>query len=65
MNGRGVEKNATEGIAWFKKAAALGNEDAMRNLAQAYRKGIGVAVDLTKADEWEQRAHAAAEPARP
>jgi len=65
MNGRGVEKNAAEGIARFQKAAALGNVEAMHNLSQAYQKGIGVAVDLRKADEWEQRARAGTETARP
>ena len=45
--------------------AVLGNVEAMRNLSQAYQKSIGVAVDLRKADEWEQRARAGTETARP
>jgi len=45
--------------------AVLGNVEAMRNLSQAYQKSIGVAVDLRKADEWERRARAGTETARP
>ncbi len=50
--GIGVEKDATKAVYWFRKAAELGDGEAMEYLAKCYRDGTGVEKDITKAVEW-------------
>lgn len=57
LDGEGIEKNETLGVEWLLKAAAKGDRaDAMNDLANCYRVGIGVKRDRTKAQEWEHLA---------
>jgi hypothetical protein len=43
-------------IALFRQAADAENPEAMRNLAKAYREGVGVAADSTEAEKWQKKA---------
>jgi TPR repeat protein len=45
-----------EAIAWHKKAAALGNPQAMRTLGIYYERGLGVPLDYANAREWYEKA---------
>ena len=38
-DGLGVKRNDAEAIKWYKKAAELGNVDAMTNLGIMYENG--------------------------
>ena len=42
-----------------RKAAALGNNQAMNNLGVMYGTGMGVTKDLTQARQWYEKAAAA------
>lgn len=50
--GRGVTKNYTEAIKWYKLAANKGYGKAMYDLGFMYRKGQGVSVDYAEAMRW-------------
>src|ERR1700677_83309 len=39
-------------VTWYRKAADLGNTDAMRNLGVAYESGNGVSKDTALALRW-------------
>ena len=52
LEGRVVERNAAEAVAWFKLSAEQGNPHALRRLGDLYRNGIGVAVNPTRAFEY-------------
>jgi len=41
--------NLTEAAKWYRKAAELGDTDALRYLAQAYNSGRGVPMDTEEA----------------
>ena len=51
-----VDNNPKEAIKWYKKAIALNQPNAYRNLALCYRDGTGVKKDLKKAEELLQKA---------
>lgn len=51
-NGRGTDRNETEAIAWYKKAAAAGHTIAQNNLGNAYWNGRGIEKDLVEAYKW-------------
>ena len=51
-SGDGVEKDLTEAIKWFKKAAEQGHEDAKWELANMYENGDGVDRDIAEAVKW-------------
>jgi TPR repeat protein len=51
-----VKKDATQAVAWFRKAAEQGNADAQNSLAHAYHEGKAVPKDAAKAVEWWRKA---------
>jgi TPR repeat protein len=51
-----------EAIAWWEKAAAKGNTEAMRNLGSLYSTNTGVAPDGAKAIAWYEKAARKNEP---
>ena len=55
--GHGVEKNETEALKWYQKAAEGGNHYAQANMGVFYQTGnCGVTKDLAKAVEWYDKA---------
>ena len=49
--GEGVA-DAVRAVECFKRGAALGNKNCMRQLASCYESGRGVPQDYAKAREW-------------
>ena len=54
--GRGVRRDYTQAVAWFRKAADQGNGNAQCNLGLAYRYGQAVARDDAQAVAWFRKA---------
>ncbi|MBR5893847.1 MAG: sel1 repeat family protein, partial [Bacteroidaceae bacterium] len=52
--GSGVEKDPTEAVKWYRKAAEQGQVNAQYNLGLCYE--IGVAKDLAEAVKWYRKA---------
>ena len=50
--GWGVEQDAKEALAWYKKAAAQENGPAYNSIGNFYRMGTGVTPDPKQAFEW-------------
>jgi TPR repeat protein len=50
-SGRGLPKNISEAIKWYKRAADKGNASAMAGLAAIYASGDGVEPDREYAQE--------------
>ncbi|CAB4482672.1 hypothetical protein RhiirA1_473797 [Rhizophagus irregularis] len=48
-NGKGVEKNVSEALKYFEKAAEDGHKVAMYNVGNMYYNGIGCTKDIEKA----------------
>jgi TPR repeat protein len=55
-NGTGVEKDDTQAIYWFQKAAEQGNADMQNKLGGMYLNGAGVEKDETQAVFWYRKA---------
>lgn len=55
-NGRGVSKDDTKAVYWFRKAAEQGSADAQRNLGISLRYGRGTAKDEVQAVGWFRKA---------
>lgn len=55
-NGRGVPKDDTQAVAWWRKAADQGYAPAQSNLGAMYANGRGVAQDDTQAVAWLRKA---------
>ena len=53
--GWGVEQDAKEALAWYKKAAAQENGPACNTLGNYYRMGTVVTADPKQAFEWYQK----------
>ena len=53
--GRGVGQDAKRAVAYFQKAAALGNVSAQFELAECYDKGNGVAQGYRQAAQWYEK----------
>jgi TPR repeat protein len=49
-------------IAWWRKAADMGNSNAMNDIACAYADGLGVKQDYAKARKWFEKAAALSHP---
>jgi hypothetical protein len=49
-----VQANASEGIHWTLLAATNLYPDALRDMSQAYQKGLGVGTNLLQAYAWQQ-----------
>lgn len=54
--GKGVAKDETKPVYWYKKAAAQGNTDAQKRLGYCYAVGRGVAKDAMQAAYWYKKA---------
>ncbi|MBO7321300.1 MAG: sel1 repeat family protein, partial [Bacteroidales bacterium] len=54
--GEGVEKNYTEAVKWYRKAADKGHLDAQYNLGNRYYNGEGVEKNYTEAVKWYRKA---------
>lgn len=52
----GSEEEKTRSLDLFIKAAELGNDSAMRNVAYSYALGLGCEKDKVKAAEWYEKA---------
>ena len=50
--GRGVAKDETEAVKWYRKSAKQGNADAQCNLGLMYDEGRGVTQDDSEAVKW-------------
>jgi len=55
-NGRGVQKDDREAVAWFRKAALQGHASAQINLGLMYAEGEGVPQDDKEAVAWYRKA---------
>jgi hypothetical protein len=51
-NGRGVEKDFAQALAWYRKAAAQGHSGAQNNLGWMYNGGHGVEKNAAEAAKW-------------
>lgn len=54
--GRSGRPAPMEAFTWWRKAAYLGDVDAMLRLAEAYRAGLGVKTDWAQALIWDREA---------
>ena len=54
--GKGVEKDETEAVNWFRKAADQGYAGAQLNLGLSYENGSGVKQDKVEAAKWYHKA---------
>lgn len=54
--GHGVEQDYDKALEWYKKAADLGNTNAMCNIGFMYGEGLGVEQDYDKVMEWYEKA---------
>lgn len=54
--GKGVDVDKKEALAWYRKAAERGNPAAALKLAQTLERGDGVDADPWKAAEWYRKA---------
>lgn len=52
------EKDEKEALAWWRKAAEQGDEEAMFWVGQCYEDGIGASQDIEEAARWKQMAAA-------
>jgi TPR repeat protein len=55
-HGKGVEKDMTEAVGWYRKAAEQGHSAAQCSLGVCYGKGQGVGQDMTEAVGWYRKA---------
>ena len=55
-NGKGVTKNYTEAVKWYRKAAEQGDAYAQYNLGLCYKNGYGVPKDISQAVVWYRKA---------
>ncbi len=55
-NGAGVEKDYSEAVKWFRKAAEQNHAQAQLYLAACYAGGEGVPTDLAEAARWARKA---------
>ncbi len=54
--GRGVTRDYSEAVKWYRMAADLGHVRAQYNLGNHYYKGEGVSQDYSEAVKWYRRA---------
>ncbi len=52
FTGRGVGKDVSAAVAWYRRAAEQGHIEAMRFLGKLYRDGLGVTQDREVAFNW-------------
>lgn len=56
LQGRGVPRDPTAAMAYFRDAAAQGHATAANNIGYIYENGLGVNRDHTRAQLWYRRA---------
>ncbi len=56
QSGRGVPKDDTQAVAWYRKSADQGNGGAQNDLAEMYHTGTGVPKDDAQAVAWYRKA---------
>ena len=56
FNGKGVSKDESEAVRWYRKAAEQGDADAQANLGYCYLHGKGVSKDEAEAVRWYRKA---------
>ena len=56
IQGLGVPQNFKEAAKWFRKAAKLGNADAMYCLGMCYGRGEGLKENFVEAERWLKKA---------
>jgi TPR repeat protein len=49
LDGRGVDKNDREGLAWFMRAALQGDLDALNMVGRCFENGWGCEIDAARA----------------
>jgi TPR repeat protein len=54
--GKGVQQDYKQAVAWYRKAADQGMADAQYNLGVVYRQGQGVQQDSKQAAAWYRKA---------
>lgn len=54
--GKGVDKDVSEAVRWYARAARQNDTSAQFNLAVCFQEGTGVPKDLNKAAKWYWRA---------
>jgi hypothetical protein len=52
VSGRGVPQSDAQAVAWYRKAAELGNAGGERALGLMYLEGRGVPQNLNEASKW-------------
>jgi len=52
LNGNGVQRNDSEAIKWYRRAADQGNADAQLRVGDMYFEGLGVPQDYSEAGRW-------------
>ena len=50
--GRGVNKDYSEALKWYRKAAEMGHASGQNTLGYMYKNGLGVAKDYAEAFKW-------------
>ncbi len=56
--GRGVPKDLSEAVRWYRKSAEQGYDKAQYNLAKMYEMGMGVPRNYAQALKWYHKAAA-------
>ena len=56
FDGKGVAKDKSEAVKWYRKAAEQGDAEAQYKLGGCYLDGEGVARDKTEALKWWRKA---------
>ncbi len=51
-----TEKNYSEAVKWYRKAAELGNPKAQNSLAKCYEHGLGVKINHQEVIKWYNKA---------
>jgi TPR repeat protein len=54
--GHGLGQNPAQAREWYRKAAALGDAQAMTRLADIYERGLGVRKNASEARMWRRKA---------
>ena len=54
--GKGVQQDLKQAVAWYQRSAAQGFAAAQYRLASMFERGLGTKADLAKAAIWYQRA---------
>ncbi|MGE0629402.1 MAG: tetratricopeptide repeat protein [Hyphomicrobiaceae bacterium] len=53
--GKGVQQNLAEAVAWYQRSASKGFAPAQYRLGSMYERGLGVKADIERAKIWYQR----------